>query len=103
MAQLMLANIDVKKDILLDDKYKFLFSVEEVNKLVLSGVPFRDAYKQVGRQIEEGTYDPERKIVHTHEGSIGNPGLREINLAMNKVLQSFNFEKYSRALAQLLK
>jgi argininosuccinate lyase len=103
MAQLMLAHIEVKKDILLDDKYKFLFSVEEVNKLVLSGVPFRDAYKQVGRQIEDGTYNPDRKIKHTHEGSIGNPGLTEITAAMNKILQSFHFEDYKKAVSDLLK
>jgi argininosuccinate lyase len=102
MTQLMLANVEVKKDILQEEKYKFLFSVEEVNKLVLSGVPFRDAYKQIGRQIEDGTYSPERKIKHTHEGSIGNLGLKEITAAMQATVHSFRFDEYKTAIAQLL-
>lgn len=103
MAQLMLSNIEVKKDILKDDKYKFLFSVEEVNKLVLGGVPFRDAYKAVGRQIAEGTYKPDAKIAHTHEGSIGNLCLPQIQAAMEKTIQSFSFEVHRKAIAELLR
>jgi argininosuccinate lyase len=91
MAGLMLANISVKPDILKDEKYKFLFSVEEVNKLVLSGMPFRDAYKKVGVAIENGNYKPETDIHHTHEGSIGNLQLAEISSMMDSVISRFNF------------
>src|SRR5436190_13500585 len=69
MAGLMLSNIEVKKDLLQDEKYKFLFSVEEVNKLVLQGVPFRDAYKKIGREIEQGHFTYSTSVNHTHEGS----------------------------------
>lgn len=102
MARLMLSNISVKADILQDPKYKFLFSVEEVNRLVLSGVPFRDAYKKVGLDIEKGTYDPDRRIHHTHEGSIGNLCLPEISGSMNAVLEGFHFHSTKSALDKLL-
>jgi argininosuccinate lyase len=103
MAQLMLANIQVKENILADDKYKFLFSVEEVNKLVLAGMPFRDAYKKIGLDIEQGNYTPERKVLHTHEGSIGNLNLKEIRTAMNATIDSFQFERYKKAIEVLLR
>lgn len=103
MTQLMLANVEVKKGILEDEKYKFLFSVEEVNKLVLSGIPFRDAYKTVGRQIEQGSYKPERTVNHTHEGSIGDPGFDHLTRSMDKTLQSFRFDRYRKALSELLR
>jgi argininosuccinate lyase len=102
MTQLMLANVEVKKGILEDEKYKFLFSVEEVNKLVLSGIPFRDAYKTVGRQIEQGSYKPERTVNHTHEGSIGNPGFDHLTQSMDKTLRSFRFDRYRKAIEELL-
>lgn len=70
--ELMLNHIQVKDDILKDEKYKYLFSVEILNEEVLAGVPFRDAYKKVGKAIEEGTFKPSAKVNHTHEGSIGN-------------------------------
>lgn len=101
MAQLMISNIRVKEDILADDKYKFLFSVEEVNKLVLEGVPFRDAYKKVGADIENGNYNPERSVHHTHEGSIGNLCLDQIRSSMAKVLADFNFQHADNALKSL--
>src|SRR5690349_17190758 len=72
MAGLMLTNIEIKKDILRDEKYKFLFSVEEVNKMVIRGTPFRDAYKKIGHDIEEGNFQYSVHVAHTHEGSIGN-------------------------------
>ena len=103
MAHLMLSNISVKQNILADEKYKYLFSVEEVNKLVLSGMPFRDAYKKVGLDIEDGNYDPSLNVHHTHEGSIGNLCLKEISNAMNQVLSRFNFRKVNDALTALLK
>lgn len=72
MTEFMLQHIKVKDDILKDEKYKDLFSVEVVNKEVLSGTPFREAYKKVGNAIEKGNFKPSTKVDHTHEGSIGN-------------------------------
>jgi argininosuccinate lyase len=102
MACLMLANISVKPDILKDEKYKFLFSVEEVNKLVLSGMPFRDAYKKVGVAIENGNYKPDTIIHHTHEGSIGNLQLTEISSMMDSVISRFNFHQTKDAIDRLI-
>ncbi|HEY8936373.1 MAG TPA: argininosuccinate lyase, partial [Cyclobacteriaceae bacterium] len=102
MIQLMLSNIQVKENILDDDKYKFLFSVEEVNKLVLSGMPFRDAYKKVGFDIEQGKYNPEKSVNHTHEGSIGNLCHDEIKAMMNSTLESFRFKQVDEAFGKLL-
>jgi argininosuccinate lyase len=102
MAGLMLGNIQVKQDLLKDEKYKFLFSVEEVNKLVLSGMPFRDAYKKVGMDIEHGNYQPQTTVHHTHEGSIGNLCLPEITAAMTSVITKFNFQKTQAAFDNLI-
>lgn len=103
MANFMLQNITVKEDILDDPKYAYLFSVEEVNRLVLSGTPFRDAYKQVGLAIEKGEFNPDKQVFHTHEGSIGNLGNEHITAAMTTVINSFNFDKVSWAIARLVK
>ena len=73
-----LKNIRVNTAIIEDEKYVYLFSVEEVNKLVQQGIPFRDAYKIVGKKIDEGTFKPNKKVVHTHKGSLGNLCLDEI-------------------------
>lgn len=102
MAHLMLSNISIKENILTDPKYKFLFSVEEVNKLVLSGVPFRDAYRQVGQDIAGGDYHPGATVNHVHEGSIGNLCLDEISQKMEKTIRSFRFDLYRRAIDTLL-
>ncbi len=102
MAHLMLSNVEVKDGILSDEKYKFLFSVEEVNKLVLNGIPFRDAYKQVGQAIEKGEFTYSTKVDHTHEGSIGNLCLTEISQMMKDVCQKFSFEKMMEAEKKLL-
>ena len=102
MMQLMLANVEIKEGILKDEKYKFLFSVEEVNKLVLAGMPFRDAYKKVGLDIESGNYNPSSDVVHTHEGSIGNLQLSEIRKAMEATVDQFQFAKYQSAVSSLL-
>ncbi|HKZ36331.1 MAG TPA: argininosuccinate lyase [Chryseolinea sp.] len=102
MAHLMLSNIVVRENILAEEKYKFLFSVEEVNKLVLSGTPFRDAYKKIGLDIEQGNYSPTLQINHTHEGSIGNLCLEEISRSMDLVIEKFNFKNVSDALKKLL-
>ncbi len=72
MAAFMLENIRVSEGLLDDERYKYVFSVEEVNRLVLSGMPFRDAYKKVGREIQDGVFTPEKNVVHTHIGSLGN-------------------------------
>lgn len=72
MAAFMLEKIRVSESLLDDERYKYVFSVEEVNRLVLSGMPFRDAYKKVGREIQDGVFTPEKNVVHTHIGSLGN-------------------------------
>jgi argininosuccinate lyase len=102
MSGLMLSNIKIKDNILEDEKYKFLFSVEEVNKLVLSGVPFREAYKKIGKAIEEGKFTYSTKINHTHEGSIGNLCLPEIKDAFLETLSAFQFEKVNNAIDKLV-
>lgn len=103
IVELAVQNMAVNKNILKDSKYDYLFSVEEVNKLVLQGVPFREAYKTIGAQIEEGKFNPVRAINHTHEGSIGNLCLTEIDLKKQNVLDSFNFANTSNAIEALLK
>lgn len=103
MMHLMLANVKVKEDILSDDQYKFLFSVEEVNKLVLSGMPFRDAYKKIGVDIEQGNYNPAKAVNHTHEGSIGNLNNDQLERMMNDAISKFDFGKVDAAIQQLLK
>lgn len=101
MAGLMLSNIEVKQDILADEKYKYLFSVEEVNKLVNTGMPFRDAYKKVGLDIEAGKFTYNTKVNHTHEGSIGNLCTLEIKQQMETLLTEFPFDKVNTAIKKL--
>ncbi len=101
MVQLMLSNIQVNEDILQDEKYQYLFSVEEVNKLVLKGVPFRDAYKKIGQDIEQGKFTYSKEVKHTHEGSIGNLSNDHIQKSMAEVLKGFPFRKIDTALEQL--
>ncbi len=103
MTKLMLKNIKIKDNILDDPKYKYLFSVEEVNNLVLAGTPFREAYKKVGMDIEAGNFGGNYKINHTHEGSIGNLNLKEVNKMMEEKIAEFNFEKVEKALTDLVK
>ncbi len=102
MIHLMLSNIEVKENLLGDDKYRFLFSVEEVNKLVLAGMPFRDAYKKVGLDIEQGKYHPATAVNHTHEGSIGNLQNDRIAAMMNAAIDKFQFAKTETAIRKLL-
>ncbi len=102
MAGLMLTNIQVKKDLLNDEKYKYLFSVEEVNKLVLQGTPFRDAYKKVGMDIEAGNFSYHPTTAHTHEGSIGNLCNDSIKSMMDTVIQKYNFGSVATAMQKLL-
>ncbi len=102
MIHRMLSNIQVNKDILQEEKYNNLFSVEEVNKLVLQGVPFRDAYKKIGQDIEQGKFSHSKEINHTHQGSIGNLCNDQIQRMMNEQLENFNFMNTEQALAKLL-
>jgi argininosuccinate lyase len=91
MTKLMLSHIEVRDGILKDEKYRYLFSVEAVNELVNKGVPFRDAYKQIGEEIERGQFffDYRKQLHHTHEGSIGNLCNDGIVEEMRKVLIRF--------------
>jgi argininosuccinate lyase len=91
MMELMLSNMKVKDAILENDLYKYLFSVEEVNKLALSGIPFREAYRQVGMMIESGAFNPAKEVQHTHEGSIGNLCNDKITEMMQREIAAFNF------------
>jgi len=102
MAILMIKNIEIKKDILQDEKYKYLFSVEEMNKLVLQGTPLRDAYKKIGMDIENNNFQYSLQLNHTHEGSIGNLQNDAINEMMNEVISRFDFNKVNKALQKLL-
>lgn len=102
IAGLALKNMSVNKNILNDPKYDYIFSVEEVNKLVLQGVPFREAYKIVGEQIEKGNFKPEKTVNHIHEGSIGNLALDKIKSKKDETLKSFNFKSLQKAKQQLL-
>ena len=103
MTHLMISTIQVKENILNDEKYKYLFSVEEVNKLVLSGMPFRDAYKKVGMDIEQGKFTYSTNVQHTHEGSIGNLMNEHVKENFKNTLAGFQFEKTTTAINHLLK
>lgn len=98
----MMREVKVNEHILDDERYALMFSVEEVNRRVLAGVPFRDAYKQVGLEIEAGQFKPDKKVAHTHEGSVGNPCNDQIVQLMRTVIQGFNFERMNQAEKQLL-
>ncbi len=95
--------IIVKEHVIENDMYNYAFSVEDVNNLVLSGVPFRDAYKQVGLEIEAGTYKPTKTVNHTHEGTIGNLCTSQIKDKMVSAISEFNFETVDSAIENLLK
>ena len=102
VAAFALENISINEHILDDDKYRFLYSVEEVNRLVLSGTPFRDAYREVGESIANEQFNPEKTITHTHEGSIGNLSLDRIEARMEQVIAQFNFQKATEAIEALI-
>jgi len=102
MATLMFENIEVRKDILNDEKYKYLFTVEEMNKLVLQGMPLRDAYKKIGTDIENNRFTYNAQVNHTHEGSIGNLQNEAIQKMMEDVTARFGFKKVNDALQKLL-
>jgi argininosuccinate lyase len=102
MSTFMLNHIEVKDGILNDDFYKYLFSVEEVNRMVLEGMPFREAYIKVGLDIENGHFNPTLKVNHSHEGSIGNLCLEQISESFTKLKDSFGFEKAHLAIENLI-
>ncbi|MBQ6037926.1 MAG: argininosuccinate lyase [Bacteroidaceae bacterium] len=102
MAAYTLSRVTVNEHILDDPRYLPIFSVERVNELVLQGVPFRDAYKQVGLEFERGEFTHSKEVHHTHEGSIGNLCNTEIQALMNEVLAGFHFEKVEEAERKLL-
>ena len=103
MAAYIINKMEVKEDILDNPMYDPMFSVEEVNKLAASGMPFRDAYKTVGLEIEAGTFKADRNIHHTHEGSIGNLCNDKIEALMNENIAGFHFERVAEAEKNLLK
>ena len=98
----MMREVQVNEHILDDDKFALLFSVEEVNRRVVEGVPFRDAYKQVGLEIEAGKFVARKEVHHTHEGSIGNLCNDRIADMMREVMASFSFERMNEAEKQLI-
>ena len=95
-------HMTVNTNLMADERYKYAYSVEDVNKLVMQGVPFRDAYKQVGGQINSGTYEPTREVNHTHAGSIGNLCLDEIAEKMAAVVEGYEFDQIEKAYSELL-
>jgi argininosuccinate lyase len=102
MTSMMMANVEINTEIMNDARYDYLFSVEEVNKQTLMGVPFRDAYKKVGLEIEAGNFKPDKNVNHTHQGSIGNLCNNEITNYRNDIVAQFNFEKVRSAIEGLL-
>ena len=102
MAAYIVNRMEVNENILDNPVYDPMFSVEEVNRLAASGMPFRDAYKKVGMEIEEGTFRADRNIRHTHEGSIGNLCNDKIAQLMAEVMDGFRFERMEEAEKQLL-
>ncbi len=102
MVNRMMSEVKINENILDDPKYLLIFSVEEVNRLVLQGVPFRDAYKQVGLEIEKGNFTHDKKVHHTHEGSIGNLCNDQIDLLKQQIINQFGFDRVSSAEKALL-
>ena len=102
MAMYIIERIEVNKEILNDSRYDAMFSVEEVNRLAAEGMPFRDAYKKVGLDIESGKFVPCKEVHHTHEGSIGNLCNKEVVAFMESTFSSMDFEKARRAERALL-
>lgn len=102
ISSLALENMTVNTDITSNPMYDYLFSVEEVNKLVLQGMPFRDAYKTVGEQINAGNFKPEKQLNHTHAGSIGNLCLDKILEHKQKIVRQYKFAEIEKAVEKLL-
>ena len=103
MATYIMDKVKINEHILDDPKYDFIFSVEEVNRLATEGMPFRDAYKKVGLDCENGRFKPNKDIRHTHEGSIGNLCNDRIQALMDKTIGEFHFERVEQAIEKLIK
>ncbi|MBR2203553.1 MAG: argininosuccinate lyase [Prevotella sp.] len=103
MCAYIINKVEVKRDILDNPMYDAIFSVEEVNRLAAAGMPFRDAYKKVGLDIEAGNFTPNKEIHHTHEGSIGNLCNDRITALMDQILKDFHFERALEAEEKLIK
>jgi argininosuccinate lyase len=103
IANYALGNISINKNILENKKYDSIFSVEEVNKEVLKGIPFREAYKSIGEKIKSGKFEPDKNIHHTHQGSIGNLCNQQIKNKYYEILAGFEKEKIELAEKKLLK
>jgi argininosuccinate lyase len=102
MMQYVMERVEVNRNILEDDTYRYLFSVEEVNRKVKEGMPFRDAYREVAAEIDKGRFRPRGDHTYTHIGSIGNPGIAEISTKLEKVSGGFggvNREEIARTLS----
>ncbi|MBN1949575.1 MAG: argininosuccinate lyase [Bacteroidales bacterium] len=102
IAQFAMENIRVKDGLLDDEKYQYIFSVEEVNREVLKGIPFREAYQLVGQRINQGEFNPEKSLHHTHEGSLGNLCNDRIMEKFNEIMNGFQKEKIIEAEKKLL-
>lgn len=102
MVAQMMGEVKINEQILDDPKYLLIFSVEEVNRLVLEGIPFRDAYKQVGLEIEKGNFSHNKEVHHTHEGSIGNLCNDSIDILKQQIVDQFEFGKVISAEKKLL-
>ena len=101
MMGLMISNMDIREGILEDEKYKYIFSVEEVNEKVIEGTSFRDAYKEVAADIDEGRYNPGRGHSYTHLGSIGNPGLERIDMKMDEAMKQMKSKSIEKIYDEL--
>ena len=102
MSAYIIRKMEVNEAILEDSRYDLIFSVEEVNRLATEGMPFRDAYKKVGLDIEAGNFIPNKNVRHTHEGSIGNLCTKEIAALMHALVEDFHFERIDKAVEALL-
>jgi argininosuccinate lyase len=103
LAEKVLLQVKIREDILDDPNYKYISSVDKVNRMVAKGVPFRDAYQTIAQQIRNKTFSNEDEFDHTHEGSLGNLCLTEIEKKMEQRIRSFDFEKVDKAFRALLK
>jgi argininosuccinate lyase len=102
LSELMLQKIQIKDHILEQPKYQLIFSVEVVNKLASEGMPFRDAYKKVAKDIEAGNFKPDTRLNHTHEGSLGNLCNQQIEQKFIAVFNQFRFDKIHAAIKKLI-
>lgn len=103
IADFAIGKLKVSPDIINDPRYDYLFTVELVNELVLQGMPFRDAYREVGKRVEEGTYKPNREVKHTHLGSLGNLANEQIGEKIARELAKFNFEEVRQCFDALVR